>query len=89
MERIRAPGESGRLLISSNNDLLTIVLFKINLELILNLKDPLSYDFCQSTDKQKRCFLSGTPDVNLLPGITLLHTIWVRQHNRLADGLKV
>ncbi|KAF7634783.1 hypothetical protein Mgra_00005816 [Meloidogyne graminicola] len=74
LERIRAPGESGRLLISSNNDLLTI--------------DPLSYDFCQSTDKQKRCFLSGTPDVNLLPGITLLHTIWVRQHNRLADGLK-
>ncbi|KAF7634782.1 hypothetical protein Mgra_00005815 [Meloidogyne graminicola] len=74
LERIRAPGESGRLLISSNNDLLTI--------------DPLSFDFCQSTDKQKRCFLSGTPDVNLLPGITLLHTIWVRQHNRLADGLK-
>ncbi|CAK5103457.1 unnamed protein product [Meloidogyne enterolobii] len=76
LERLRAPGESGRLLISNNeNNLLTV--------------DPLSSDYCQSPDKQKqRCFLSGTPDVNLLAGITLLHTIWVRQHNKLADGLR-
>nr|CAD2182762.1 unnamed protein product [Meloidogyne enterolobii] len=76
LERLRAPGESGRLLISNNeNNLLTW--------------DPLSSDYCQSPDKQKqRCFLSGTPDVNLLAGITLLHTIWVRQHNKLADGLR-
>uniref|UniRef100_A0A1I8BKI0 Peroxidase n=1 Tax=Meloidogyne hapla TaxID=6305 RepID=A0A1I8BKI0_MELHA len=75
LERLRAPGESGRLLISRENDLLTL--------------DPLSNDYCQSNDKQKqRCFLSGTPDVNLLAGITLLHTIWVRQHNKIADGLR-
>uniref|UniRef100_A0A0M3INE4 Chorion peroxidase n=1 Tax=Ascaris lumbricoides TaxID=6252 RepID=A0A0M3INE4_ASCLU len=35
----------------------------------------------------KICFLSGTGQVNFLPSIATLHTIWIRQHNRIASHL--
>ncbi|CAJ0963301.1 unnamed protein product, partial [Mesorhabditis belari] len=41
---------------------------------------------CQEPDS--RCLLSGSDEVNMLPGSAALHTLWVRQHNRVADRLK-
>ncbi|VDM26750.1 unnamed protein product, partial [Toxocara canis] len=35
----------------------------------------------------KICFMSGTEHVNFLPSVTTLHTIWIRQHNRIAASL--
>jgi len=44
---------------------------------------------CQSTSSFRPCFLSASRMTNLLPTAAALHTIWVRQHNRLARNLKV
>ncbi|KAI1710068.1 heme peroxidase domain-containing protein [Ditylenchus destructor] len=33
------------------------------------------------------CFISGTDHTNFLPTLTALHTIWIRQHNRIAKEL--
>ena len=41
---------------------------------------------CRETDGQK-CFKSGDVRVNEHPGIAAMHTLWVRQHNRLATSL--
>ncbi|MFH4973336.1 hypothetical protein AB6A40_000045 [Gnathostoma spinigerum] len=49
-------------------------------------RDPLSDEYCQTPNG---CFLSGTNDVNLLPGITVLHTVLVREHNHIANILQV
>uniref|UniRef100_A0A8L8KBS3 peroxidase n=1 Tax=Heligmosomoides polygyrus TaxID=6339 RepID=A0A8L8KBS3_HELPZ len=35
-----------------------------------------------------RCALSGSDDVNILPGVTALHTVFIKQHNRIARLLK-
>ncbi|CAD5212307.1 unnamed protein product [Bursaphelenchus okinawaensis] len=43
--------------------------------------------FCRS-HLNNNCFLSGSRDVNLLPGITGLHAIWHRQHNFIANNLR-
>uniref|UniRef100_A0A915P484 Peroxidase n=1 Tax=Meloidogyne floridensis TaxID=298350 RepID=A0A915P484_9BILA len=43
---------------------------------------------CQSTSSFRPCFLSASRMTNLLPTAAALHTIWVRQHNRLARNLK-
>ncbi|KAI6231399.1 Peroxidasin [Aphelenchoides besseyi] len=52
--------------------------------------DRQSNEFCRSQQPApNRCFVSGTRDVNLLPGISALHTLWTRQHNRLATQLKI
>ncbi|MFH4976030.1 hypothetical protein AB6A40_002739 [Gnathostoma spinigerum] len=48
-------------------------------------RDPLSEEYCQTPNG---CFLSGTNDVNLLPGITVLHTVLVREHNHIATILQ-
>lgn len=34
------------------------------------------------------CFLAGDKRANVVPGLSSLHTIWVREHNRIADYLK-
>uniref|UniRef100_A0A914KR44 Peroxidase n=1 Tax=Meloidogyne incognita TaxID=6306 RepID=A0A914KR44_MELIC len=44
---------------------------------------------CQSTSSFRPCFLSASRMTNLLPTAAALHTIWVRQHNRLARNLKI
>ncbi|KAE9416130.1 hypothetical protein Angca_007677 [Angiostrongylus cantonensis] len=38
--------------------------------------------------KEGRCSLSGSDDVNILPGVTALHTVFIKQHNRIARLLK-
>ncbi|KAK5973660.1 hypothetical protein GCK32_012148, partial [Trichostrongylus colubriformis] len=35
-----------------------------------------------------RCFLSGSDDANILPGVTALHTVFIKQHNRIARLLR-
>ena len=35
------------------------------------------------------CFISGSEHVNFLPTSTVLHTIWIRQHNNIANQLLV
>ncbi|VDM43929.1 unnamed protein product [Toxocara canis] len=50
--------------------------------------DPSSLSYCQTANHQKACFMSGTNDVNLLPGITSLHIALVRHHNNIATKLK-
>jgi hypothetical protein len=39
--------------------------------------------------KSSSCFIGGSNQINLLPTVTALHTIWVRQHNRIASILMV
>uniref|UniRef100_A0A1I7XDD2 Peroxidase n=1 Tax=Heterorhabditis bacteriophora TaxID=37862 RepID=A0A1I7XDD2_HETBA len=41
---------------------------------------------CQASEG--RCALSGSDDVNIIPGVTALHTIFIKQHNRVAFALK-
>ncbi|KAK6043046.1 heme peroxidase, partial [Cooperia oncophora] len=35
-----------------------------------------------------RCMLSGSDDANILPGVTSLHAIFIKQHNRIARLLR-
>ncbi|XP_035219723.1 peroxidase-like isoform X2 [Stegodyphus dumicola] len=37
----------------------------------------------------KRCFLAGEKRANENPVLSALHTLWVREHNRLVDVLRV
>lgn len=41
---------------------------------------------CRTSDK-KRCFKSGDIRVNENVGLTLMHTLWMREHNRIARFL--
>uniref|UniRef100_A0A915EI03 Peroxidase n=1 Tax=Ditylenchus dipsaci TaxID=166011 RepID=A0A915EI03_9BILA len=50
--------------------------------------DPKTGDYCQSQHHKKKCFQSGSSDVNLLPGLSAIHTLWFRQHNHVVDKLK-
>ncbi|KAK6732207.1 hypothetical protein RB195_016531 [Necator americanus] len=40
---------------------------------------------CQA---EGRCAFSGSDDVNILPGVTALHAVLIKQHNRIARLLK-
>ena len=33
------------------------------------------------------CFAAGDPRVNEQPGLTTMHTLWLRQHNLVSDSL--
>ncbi|KAI6191954.1 hypothetical protein M3Y97_00283900 [Aphelenchoides bicaudatus] len=41
------------------------------------------------TNKNKQCFDSASKWTNLLPTTAAFHTLWVRQHNRVARQLKI
>ncbi|UMM18007.1 hypothetical protein L5515_014280 [Caenorhabditis briggsae] len=41
---------------------------------------------CQAT--HSRCALSGSDEVNILPSVAALHTVFIRHHNRLSDNLR-
>lgn len=80
LQKLRKSG-SAKLLTSStaNSDIKDLLL----------ATDNRSADYCQSESPKNKCFQSGTTDVNLLPGIAAIHTLFMRQHNHLVDKLKV
>lgn len=42
---------------------------------------------CDVVDPQEVCYLAGDVRVNQNPGLTILHTMLIREHNRIADAL--
>ncbi|KAG8230290.1 hypothetical protein J437_LFUL010193 [Ladona fulva] len=51
-------------------------------------RDDTPFDFCQlkSTDGHE-CYYGGDSRANEHPHLTVLHTLWLREHNRIADKL--
>ena len=43
---------------------------------------------CRISTPNLHCFRAGDGRVNEQPGLTGLHTMWLREHNRLARGLR-
>ncbi|XP_042211466.1 peroxidase-like [Homarus americanus] len=43
---------------------------------------------CQNSVGQEYCFKAGDSRVNEQPELAVVHTIWMRQHNKLAQELK-
>ncbi|XP_072760158.1 peroxidasin homolog pxn-2 isoform X2 [Anoplolepis gracilipes] len=46
------------------------------------------YDSCRSASKSFPCFFSGDSRVNENPGLTLMHVLFLREHNRIATKLE-
>ncbi|TMS38438.1 hypothetical protein L596_005166 [Steinernema carpocapsae] len=45
-------------------------------------------EHCASVSSLQPCFLTGSEDTNLFPTNAALHTIWIRQHNSIAQKLR-
>lgn len=46
------------------------------------------YESCRSANKAFPCFFSGDSRINENPGLTLMHVLFLREHNRVAAELK-
>lgn len=54
------------------------------------LPDASEEAFCRSANpEEKPCFLAGDARVNENQALMAMHTLWVREHNRIATNLKL
>lgn len=42
---------------------------------------------CRITTRNLHCFACGDSRCNEQPGLTAIHTLWIREHNRIAQEL--
>lgn len=57
-------------------------------ELLPHSADPTN-DQCSDVEKRQFCYRAGDRRVNQHPALTSVHVMWLRQHNRVVNALKM